>query len=268
MKSIAVVACCYRLTPEEMATRLQPLLASSATVTGFAVSSRITAEQALPGGWTALPSDNLDFDFSTYLTGLAAVTDRGFGDRPVLFVNDTLFTDHSAAGNLRALLRHLPLVEQLELPAMAGKGDRYTTICLRNPWSGLDRYITSFCFLVNAPALPVFRQLRDFAEADGVTHAHDVDSPAWGANLPGAFRQFMKANLVYAGSPYLWYRLRQGSYSPAQLRSKARSIYFEQRLSGAIGELGCLLPVNAGPRWGTYLMVREWLSRLRRRLWR
>lgn len=261
--SVAVVACCYRMPAAEMVHRLRGLLAEQPiSVTGFVVSANQTQESDMGGGWTALPSDNVDFDFSAYFAGAEAVVKRGLSEQPVLFVNDTLFTDHAAKANFRAVWRQLGLIRDIELPAIAGKADAYTTVCLRNPWSGLPLYVTSFCFLLNPPALALMRRLREFAEADGVTHEHDVDSQAWGANLPGALRQFFKAALVYRESSYLWYRLRTDNYSPAQLKSKARCIYFEHRLSGAVGEAGCLLPSNAGPRWATYLRVAEYAQRL------
>jgi len=152
------------------------------------------------------------------------------------------------------------------LPAMAGKTDLYTTMCLRSPWSGLDRYVTTFCFVVNPQSLQMMLQLRDWASEDDVTHEHDIHSTSWGTRLPGQFRQFVKANIAHSCSPYLWYRLRDKPHAPEQLRSKARCIYFEHRLSGAVGQAGCLLPTNAGPRWRTYLAAHELLSHLWRRV--
>ncbi len=264
--SISVVACCYKLPSAEMVRRLRGLFMDrSIFVTGFVVSAKHQREFDLGDGWTALPSDNLDFDFSAYLTGADAVVACGKGEQPVLFVNDTLFTDHAAQANFHAVWRQVGLIRDLELPAIAGKADPYTTVCLRNPWSGLQLYVTSFCFLLNGPGVALMRRLREFAEADGVTHEHDVDAPAWGSHLPGDFRQLIKAALVYRESAYLWYRLRTAKYSATQLRSKARAIYFEHRLSGAIGAEGCLVPSNAGPRWGTLLWLAEYIHRLFRK---
>ncbi len=264
---VTIVACCYRIPPQDMKVRIQKLMRdSSIKVTGWVVSALLKEESDLGEGWTALPSDNVDFDFSAYFAGARAALDRGLGHEPVLFLNDTLFTDHAAQAHFRAIWRQLGLVADIELPAIAGKADPYTTVCLQNPWSGLGVYMTTFCFILNAPALPVLLGLRSLAEHDGVTHEHDIATPAWGHGLPPAFRQFLKAALVYPRSPYLWYRLRGGSYSSAQLRSKARCIYFEHRLSGAIGQSGCLLPANAGPRWTIFLKLHETLFRLRKRL--
>ncbi|WP_332289778.1 hypothetical protein [Aquincola agrisoli] len=263
---VVIVACSYRLTPQEMRTRLEGVMAPGAGVRGYVVSASASSECTMDDGWMLLPTDNLDFDFSAYLTGAERVNRQHPGARAIVFVNDTLFTNHAAVANFRALWRQVGLVKALELPAIAGKADLYTTICLRSPWSGLDRYVTTFCFALNRQALALMLQLREMAERDGVTLSLRVDSPAWGAGLPSAFRQFLKANLTYAASPYLWYRLREATFTPEQLSSKARTIYFEHRLSGAIGEVGCVVPTNAGPRWTTYLNVHEWWSRVRRKL--
>lgn len=263
-QSIVIVACCYKMPAVEVLRRLRVLLVNQPiSVKGFLVSSKHDKEIDLGDNWIGLPSDNLDFDFSSYLTGAEAVVSRNLGDRPVLFLNDTLFTEHAAAANLRAVCRQIGLIRELELPAIAGKADAYSTVCLRNPWSSLPLYVTTFCFLLNPQGLALLQRLREFAEADKVTHEYGVDSSEWGSKMPGQLRQFIKSALVYRDSEYLWYRLHQGTYSPQQLRSKARCIYFEHRLSGAIGEVGCIVPSNAGPRWSLYIAVHERIFRLR-----
>lgn len=263
--SLIIVACSFRLAPEEMLRRLRKLLISrSADVRGFIVTSKAHEEKDMGSGWTLLPADNRDFDFSAYLTGAGAIAARYPAAKAILFVNDTLFTDHSASANFRAVWRQLDLVKAIELPAIAGKTDPYRTICLQSPWSGLGLYITTYCFMLNRPALDVMLQLRAWADLDGVTHDCHVDDPTWGRQLPAAFRQFVKALLVYQGSSYRWYRLRTSTFSLPELTSKARAIYFEHRLSGAIGQVGCILPTNAGPRWNMYLTLHELMGRARR----
>lgn len=267
--SIAIVVCCYNRSATDVLKRIRWLLINQpVSVKGFVVSSRHTHEFDLGDDWTGLPCDNLDFDFSAYLAGAEAVVARGFGNRPVLFLNDTLFSEHASVANFRAIWRQLGLIDELELPAIAGKADAYTTVCLQNPWSKLPLYVSTFCFLLNPPALEILRRLREFAHADDVTHEHDVNEPGWGARLPCTFRQFIKSALVYRHSAYLWYRLRHATYTPAQIRSKARCIYFEHRLSGAVAEAGCIVPSNAGPCWGLYIAFHERIFRLRRRLGR
>jgi len=261
----AIVACSFRITPEEMLNGLEGLLGDLSSVRGYVVSSTIQSEQLLENGWRLIPTDNLDFDFSAYLTGAERVHIHHPEASVIIFLNDTLFTNHAPRANCSALLRHAGLMKELEIPAICGKADLYATICLKNPWSGLDRYITSYCFMLNRKSLEIMLELRTLAEKDGVTHSLRVDSPFWGRSLPKAFRQFVKANLVYETSSYLWYRLRETKFTPEQISSKARAIYFEHRLSGSVAEAGCMVPTNAGHRWWLYLFVWEWIFRIRRR---
>ena len=266
--NIVIVACSFRLLPEDMLNRLRRLIGSRSGIVGYIVCAAARSERVLAPGWTLLSTDKQDFDFSAYLTGAELVRKVHVKSRAIIFLNDTLFTNHAAAANFTALWRQVGLVKSLELPAMAGKADLYTTVCLRSPWSGLDRYVTTFCFMLNRPALTLMLELRAMAEHDGVKLDGHLEDPLWGARLPPAFRQFLKANLVYRESPYLWYRLREASFTQKQLSSKARTIYFEHRLSGAIGDVGCIVPTNAGPRWATYLNLQERWSRVLRKLGR
>ncbi|MDH1619206.1 hypothetical protein [Comamonas aquatica] len=258
---IIIVACCFRLSPEDMLNRLRSLIGTRSSIFGYIVCANASIERTLAPGWILLPSDNRDFDFSAYLKGAERVRQAHPESRAVVFLNDTLFTNHAAAANFNALWRQVGLIQYLELPAIAGKTDPYTTVCLRNPWSGLGHYVTTFCFMLNRHAITFMFQLRAMADRDGVTLERSVDDPLWANSLPPAFRQFLKANLVYAQSPYLWYRLKEAKYSSQQISSKARAIYFEHRLSGVIGDAGCILPTNSGPRWAMYLRLHELLRR-------
>lgn len=265
-KELAIVACSFRLKPEEMLSRLEKLFGDLKSVRGYIASSKIKVEKVLDNGWRLIPADNNDFDFSAYLAGAEKVHTHHPEVNVILFVNDTLFTNHAPRANYSALLRQVGLMKELEIPAICGKADLYATICLRNPWSGLDRYITSYCFMLNRKALEIMLQLRTMAEQDCVSNTLHVDSPSWGISLPNAFRQFVKANLVYHSSSYLWYRLREDTFTPEQLSSKARAIYFEHRLSGAVAERGCIVPSNAGHRWWLYIYIFEWIFRIRRKI--
>lgn len=247
-----------------MLHRIRRLIGFRAKVIGYVVCANESIERVITPGWVLLPTDNQDFDFSAYLTGTERVRRSHPESSVVIFLNDTLFTDHAAAANFKALWRQVGLMKSLEIPAIAGKADPYTTVCLQNPWSGLGIYVTSFCFMLNQHAIKYMLQLRAMADSDCVTLEKSVDDQMWGDKLPPAFRQFIKANLVYKQSPYLWYRLKETNFEPQQLSSKARAIYFEHRLSGAISRNGCMVPTNAGPRWSTYLNFHERWSRVLR----
>jgi hypothetical protein len=265
LDDIVIVACSFRINPDAMVDRLVSLIGSRPGITGYIISAASSGERDLAPGWKLLPSDNRDFDFSAYLKGAERVREAHSQTKAVIFLNDTMFTNHAAAANFRALWRQVGLLKSLELPAIAGKADLYTTVCMKNPWSGLDRYVTTFCFMLNQQAISLMLQLRTMADRDGITSDQSVDDPLWGESLPPAFRQFLKAALVYEESPYLWYRLKDAKFTSQQLSSKGRAIYFEHRLSGAICEAGCMVPTNAGPRWSMYLNFHEFYSRVVRK---
>jgi hypothetical protein len=265
---IYVVACSYRMAPDDMSRRLtEILLKLSVEHCGVIASSRIKERARIDSRWTSLPADNDDLDFSAYRAGAALREGEANSGVSTLFVNDSLFTNHAAFANIKAAIRVAPLTARIPLPALGGKCDSYTTICLRNPWSHLPYYVSTYCFVLNPAAIQIFLSLPDLAANENVTLSRDIDDPEWGSRLPLEFREFVKANLVYKESPYLWYRLRESAIQPQQLRAKARCIYFEHRLSGLVGTIGCILPTNAGPRWNTYLSIHERLSRLGRNLW-
>lgn len=264
---INVVACAYRMPQQTFVKRLSDLLSSyGLKVTGYVASAKCETAVALDNDWTALPSDNEDFDFSAYQVGANAVLTAGRAHHLTLFVNDTLFTNHAAAANLRAMERQFGLMQSLAGPAIAGKCDRYTAVCLRNPWNDLSTFVSTYCFALNEEGLGIFVTLPELADLDGLSRDRSLADASWGSELSHAFREFMRAHLVYKSSPYLWYRLRKANFSAEQLRSKARCFYFEQRLSGEIGKLGCIVPINAGPRWSMYLAFHERLGRIKRRI--
>lgn len=262
---LCVVVCCFQMNAADVKRKMQHLLSGKAVrVRGFVVSSKHETDFDLLDDWTALSCDNIDLDFSAYFRGADAIIQQGLIDCPVLFLNDTLFTQHSAYVNFAAVWRQFCLIKQLDIPAIVGKADRYTTICMNNPWGGQLVYITTFCFLLNAKALPLFQSLQRLAQNEGLDPRYQINAFGWGERVPITMREFIKAALIYDGSPYLWYRLKKSTYDIRHLTNKARCIYYEHRLSGLISKEGCILPSNAGPRWAAILTLGEWLARLTR----
>ncbi len=182
----------------------------------------------------------------------------------MLFVNDTLFTKHAAACILGRVLGADELLRQLRVPAICGKLDPYRSICLRNPWSGHEAYISTFCFLLNSTAQPALRQLREHAHSDGVFATADVADATWGQTMPAIFREYIRAHLSYAGSPYLWPQAANGD--TLLLHKKACCVYFEGRLSGSIADGGAMVAINAGPRAQADIAMHELAARAGRSL--
>lgn len=267
-RRLHLVAVCHQMQPQEFAARLRTLAARR----GFGLCGVVVSNNAAHS--CPAESDELRFlrgsnellDFSGYFEGLEhllSVWPQAANDN-LLFVNDTLVTRHAAGSVLGRVLGLDALLRQLQLPAIGGKLDPYRSICLRNPWSGQPGFVTTFCFLLNARALPAMRRLRVDAATDGVLVAAAPGDDAWGCRLAPVFREFIRAHVAYAGSPYLWPSAAKSD--PPLLHKKACCVYFEGRLSGAIGAEGAVLPINSGPRSRTDLFLRELAARVVRSL--
>ena len=217
--------------------------------------------------WCVLRGTNEDLDFSAFIQGASYwlnINDRI--PQSFLFVNDSLFTSHSVSANLKATFRQLPLLREIQLPVLVGKTDRYFAVCHSNPWSDQSFYVSTYCFALNYAGLATLLHLPKWADADGLGHDIDISCSDWGSGLKPAFKEFLRANILYLNSPYAWQSLRKHIGNDFLLRRKARGIYFEHRLSGQFAKEGCILPTNAGPR--SYILLYFWeiISRLNRRL--
>jgi hypothetical protein len=266
MEPLPTVAVCYHLEPGAFARRLQEMARTRGRdLRGVVVDNRGRAA-AMPDGFELLRGSNDHLDFSGYFEGLRWLLERNpqTVSGNVLFANDSLFTGHAGRSIGARVIGLSSLLSQLRSPAIGGKLDPYRAVCLRNPWSGHGGYVSSFCFLLNAQALPTMRRLVDDAGTDGVLVDRPIEDDAWGQGMPVLLREYIRAHLVYFDSPYLWPLASSGNVELR--RKKARCVYFENRLSGAIGSHGALVPINAGPRARTGIYLHESLARVGRAL--
>lgn len=268
--TIAVVACCYNLEPDDFCARLDKVASTlGVRFAGVLVANRPGAALRGTHDWTVMQGSNTTHDFSAYSEGLqqlGAIQDQ----RPsaVLFVNDSVFERHHARENLRAVLQHLSLVGLIQVAAIAGKVDRYATVCHRNPWSGLPLYVSTYCFVLNQPALLILLGLRAQAEEDGLLDDMALSAPEWGAGMPANFREFVRAFTSYGHASFTWQGLAHYHIDNRLLAIKARCIYLEHRLSGEIGKHGCIVPVNVRKLDSLRLYLAEKLAGLQRALWK
>lgn len=244
---LLVVACSYSLPPSELLLRLRALArCCGVLLTGVIVANRPESKGQGDADWSVIKGSNRTHDFSAYAEGLAYLLTNGLEPTCVLFINDSLFESHYPSANLRALVWQLPLLSQVQVPAMAGKVDHYSTICHTNPWSGLSLYVSTYCFALNSSALPVLAKLDELANADlgSVASGVSLSSSAWGSGISPSFREFVRTFLVYGHPDFRWPGLGRYETGDGLLAIKARCIYLEHRLSGEIGLHGCILPTN------------------------
>lgn len=215
--------------------------------------------------WQFIRGSNSELDFSAYHEGAIFLARTGRPARSVLFINDSTLTKHNAFRVLQALLAYRPALEGTEVPAIAGKTDSYDNVCFANPWSELPVYVSSFCFLLNAQALPVLLELRRQAESD-LGSVTDLGGPDWGLGLPAAFRIYLRTHLIHTGTSISWYQLARHRDDTALLAKKARCVYSEHRLSGEIGRQGVVFAVYPHLRMKARFFVFEQMAKLGRRL--
>jgi hypothetical protein len=261
-----VIGVCHDVAPIAFASHLDRLANQlRASLAGVIVDNQRGRQSTLADDRFALVAgSNADLDFSGYGEGLKRLIEAhpDAAGRPVLFVNDSLLTKHAGVSIARRVLELHQLVEQLQVPTIAGKRDPYQSIMSRNPWNGHHHYVSTFCFLLNAPALPMLEALPLDAARDGLDPAQQIDDPAWAPGLPALMREFIRAHLTYADSPYSWPRRAPADHD--LIARKARCVYFEHRLSGAIGITGAIVAINSGPRTSFQITLREWLARAMR----
>jgi hypothetical protein len=264
-----VVGVCYHLAPQDLERRLSAVANRlGIQLLGVIVSNApLLPDQEAIENFSVVQGSNEHLDFSGYFEGLTRllVEHPEAAHANVLFVNDSLFTKHPGSMLVRRVMNHDVMVAQMQLPAICGKRDLYRSVSLRNPWSGDQGYIASFCFLLNGLALTPLRKLNDDATADGVITSATLVAAEWGAKMPSVLREQIRAHLVYRQSPERWHGLNAAD--PILVAKKARCVYFEHRLSGVIGSTGAVIPINAGRVSSVEIFLKEGIATIWRR-WR
>lgn len=267
-KSLTTVVCSYAISPADIAK----LLAEYGRRLGVHFHGSIIANgrhelTGVGADWTARKGSNKELDFSAYQEGLEALG-QTWESAPgvVLFINDTAFQKHHGFDIVRSLMPYLDPVAECVVPAMAGKADAYDNICYRSPWSGLPVYLSTFCFLLNRPALPAIAGVLSYVEADLGDKTIDLDDPAWGHGLETAFRVYLRCHLTYSGISNAWYQLIEKRDNRRLIIQKARAVYYEHRLSGDIGANGVLFNIYPTLRKKWHFFLREQQAKVKRRL--
>lgn len=243
---ITVVACSYGLSPDVLLLHIKALARKVGVIAKGVIVANGETEIIDPSDsdWEVIKGSNRVHDFSAYSEGLAYLQDNGECDDVVIFINDSLFETHHAGLNMMGLVRQLDTLKKIKTPAIAGKCDNYVTICHQNPWSGINIYVSTYCFALNHVALPILHSLDEFASTDLGSGAKSLFENSWGEGLPLNFREFLRGFLEYGPPGFRWKGHDQYKPNADMIMIKARCIYSEHRLSGEIGRFGCILPTN------------------------
>lgn len=265
--NITIVGCCYYLSPKEFTNWLEKQArASKINLAGVIVCNNPKHSTEVENRQIkTIPGTNDCLDYSGYFEGLDYVLKNNTDPNPkaVLFVNDSLITKHCGSLILKETFKHFNLATEINCPAMVGKADEYFAVCLKNPWSQLNKYISSYCFILNNAGIEVFRQLTELARQDNVLPPHRIQNHDWGNNIEKSFGELIRAHLVYKSSPFYWPG-QSGFNDEEVIRKKALCCYYEHKLSGLIGLKGALIPVNAGSRSRLRIWLGEQIAAFKR----
>ena len=261
---LSVVACSYAIEPRKLAEKISRVCRRYGLhhVGGVVVSNNQLHSLPLDTKeWSFVRGTNECLDFSAYFEGSRCIQSASEQIGSVIVLNDSLFTRHSAMATFGALVRVLPIVDQCSMPVIAGKVDRYFSICFENPWSSLPVYVSSYCFAINRLGIECLSRLPTLT-------IHDFQFQPFGSRplgqAPLAMARFFGFVSLHVNpqSPYAWHQTKSCSGSLQLLRQKARCIYYEHRLSGEIGLAGAIVPINDKLSIRLSLFVRDYLARL------
>lgn len=260
--SLLIVACSYSLNPQQMIKKLVSLDKKfNLRLNGVVVSNGQYKFESENKDWPIIKGSNIDHDFSAYFEGASFLKNKQkLDDVTVIFLNDTFFTSHNTYRYFSLLLSLLPLFKNVKSPAIIGRISYYYSICFKNPWSGLNFFLPTYCFALNNGAINILLDLNRLAVIDGLKNDKQVVDDNWGKKLNLQFFEFLRSVVITKESPYFWKQFSQYKPDKALLYKKARCIYFEHRLSGELAKNGCIIPINSGVTKFIYVLACDYIS--------
>ena len=265
-RPLRCVICCYDVGPDAIVPVLDSIGADTGRqLFGVIVNNRTSPRWPERSGWEMIQGSNALMDLSAFAEGGGHVVEHVGRDEAVMFVNDSTFTKHNARRHLQELVKYAGRLGQIDVPCIAGKVDNYADHCFLNPWSGLNAFVSTFAFMLNARGV---RTLLDvYASVDSVMGdpGLDVSDHGWGVGLSPPFREFLRTHLTMPGSPSAWYQSEKYRNDRAVLQAKSRCVYLEHRLSGEIGRSGVIISLYPRQRDKLRFRLADQVAKLRRK---
>jgi hypothetical protein len=248
VKEIYVVACCYDVPAESVVNKFNRLGGSYKFRGVIVINNHKLPVPESNDDWQYILGSNKEFEFSAYREGLnILICNSSYTNEPILIINDTLLSRHSFKYTTKSILKNTSTIQRLSLPAMAGKIDPYNNICYSNPWSSLNIYISSYCMLINKPAVDIFIKCIDSINDYFENKSLDLLDPCWGGRIDLLLKEFILSHLLDNETDTAWYQAGLYQNDTTRLNKKARCVFLEHYLSGCIGKQGVL--VSAFPTW-------------------
>lgn len=255
MKILKFVVCSFYIEPSDLILKISKLEKKfKFKAEGVIVSNNKESKDVSNSQWVTINGSNNYLDFSAYFEGVSAYIEKNKNCNNLIFLNDTFFNKHNYNYEFKVLFQNYSLLSEITDPVIIGKGSRYYSICHRNPWSKLNIFIPSYFFALNKNAIKIMQSLEGLLKNDN--YHGDIKSKLFKKSLNPAFYNLLISSIESNSSPYRW-SLEQGNINDKILIKKALCIYFEHRLSGEIGNLGCILPTNAGSKRYFIFIIRE-----------
>lgn len=255
MKILKFVVCSFAVEPSDLILKISKFEKKyKFKAEGIIVSNNQVTKDISNSQWMIINGSNDYLDFSAYFEGVSAYLEDNKDCNDLIFLNDTFFNKHNFNYEFKLLFQNYSLLSDITDPVIIGKGSKYYSICHRNPWSELNIFIPSYFFALNKNAIKIIQSLEGLLKNDN--YLGDIKSELFKQSLNPAFYNLLVSSIESNTSPYSW-SLEKGNISDEILRKKALCIYFEHRLSGEIGKLGCILPTNAGNKGYLKFAIRE-----------
>ncbi|VEB15594.1 Uncharacterised protein [Enterobacter hormaechei] len=218
-------------------------------------------------GENVLIGSNSLYEFSAYYEGLKKVImDPRYDNEVVLVINDTLFTKHNSEFFTNQLMKNLGIISRTKLPAIAGRLDSYNNICYKNPWSGLNGYISSFGMLINKAAIDIYLESIEKIDESFPFKNSVLNFLNWNCDVDKDFREFIISHLSDVEISTTWYQVKEHIKNNERLNVKGKCVFLEHFVSGMIAKEGIMVSIFPTWRLKTMNFLFEQLAKVKRKI--
>jgi len=265
-RPLRCVICCYDVGPDVIVSVLDAVGADTGRkLFGIIVNNRSSSPSWGRDDWEMVQGSNALMDFSAFAEGGGRVVEHVGRDEAVMFVNDSTFAKHNARRHLQELVKYAGRLAQIDVPCIVGKVDNYSDHCFLNPWSGLNAFVSTFAFMLNARGVRALLDVYAGVDSAMGDSSLELSDPGWGVGLRPQFKEFLRTHLTMPDSPSAWYQSERYRNDRAMLQAKSRCVYLEHRLSGEIGSSGVIISLYPRQRDKLRFRFADQVAKLRRK---
>lgn len=233
-----IVIVCYYLNPYKIEKLIESFL-DNYTYNLIIVNNNPKFSN-ISSKFRIIQGSNELLDFSGYVEGLKYL---GYSGREsIIFINDTLFIKHPYKLILKELLFSYGYIYKLSIPIIVGKSDSYSTFYIKNPISGISKYISTFCFMLNSKGIDIFICIYNKITNNISILDRDI------------FNNFITLHF-YEKNFSLNIAANTIIMNQLELDKKKKTIEIEHSLTGLISLQGAIIPINAKLKIGILIFL-------------